>query len=89
MPPGSVKEVLAGGKTIALVNAAGTFYALDNVCLHQGGPLGQGFLEHELVECPWHGWQWNVKTGECSFDPTRKVAIYPVKVEGNDVLVEA
>ena len=85
--PGQLKEITVNDKTIALCNIEGTFYALDNVCVHQGGPLGQGYLEGDKVECPWHGWQYDVKTGAVVFNPSSKVAIYEVKVEGSDVLV--
>ena len=85
--PGSVKEIAVNGKTIALCNVDGKFYALDNVCLHRGGPLGQGYLDGEKLECPWHRWQYDVKTGTVAMNPSAKVASYEVKVEGSDVLV--
>ena len=87
VPPGTVKEVEANGKLIALANVEGQFYALDNVCLHQGGPVGQGVLEGHQVECPWHGWQYDVKSGQCVFNPVAQLATYEVKVDGGDVLV--
>src|SRR5579864_5000074 len=85
--PGKVKPITVNGKTIALCNVGGTFYALDNVCLHRGGPLGEGYIIGEKVECPWHGWQFEVKTGCVAMNPDMKVETYPVKVEGTDVLV--
>ncbi|MBI4465067.1 MAG: non-heme iron oxygenase ferredoxin subunit [Acidobacteria bacterium] len=85
--PGKVKEYTVNGKVIALCNVEGEFYALDNVCLHRGGPLGQGYIDGDKVECPWHGWQYSVKTGAISYNPAMKVATYEVKVEGSDVLV--
>ena len=85
--PGSVKEIAVNGKTLALCNVDGKFYALDNVCLHRGGPLGQGYLDGEKLECPWHGWQYDVMTGAVAMNPSVKVASYEVKVEGADVLV--
>lgn len=85
--PGSVKEIAVNGKTLALCNVDGKFYALDNVCLHRGGPLGEGYLDGEKLECPWHGWQYDVKTGAVAMNPSAKVASYEVKVEGADVLV--
>ena len=85
--PGKVKEITVNGKAIALCNVGGTFYALDNVCVHRGGPLGQGFLDGDKVECPWHGWQYDVKTGTVARDPGMKVPTFEVKVQGSDVLV--
>lgn len=87
IPMGTVREVEANGKVIALANVGGEFYAIDNMCLHRGGPLGQGFLEGHVVECPWHGWQYDMKTGECTFNPVVKLPTYEVKVEGADLLV--
>ncbi len=85
--PGKVKEITVNEKVIALCNVNGTFYALDNVCLHRGGPLGQGYVEGEKLECPWHGWQFEVKTGATALNPNAKVPTYEVKVEGMDVMV--
>ncbi len=87
MPPGSAREFQADGRMIALFNVEGSFHAVDNTCLHRGGPLGQGTLEGEVVTCPWHGWQYNVKTGEAVFNEQIKVQCYEVKVEGDDICV--
>jgi 3-phenylpropionate/trans-cinnamate dioxygenase ferredoxin component len=84
---GAAKAVEVGGKTIAIFNVNGTVYALDNTCLHRGGPLGEGILEGDVVTCPWHMWQYNVRTGEKLEYPSLKVATYPVQVEGNDIKV--
>ena len=62
-PPGSSREVVAEDRVIALYNVDGTLYALDGVCPHQGGPLGKGALAGCVVTCPWHGWQFDVRTG--------------------------
>ena len=85
--PGAVKEITVNSKTIALCNVDGQFYALDNVCLHRGGPLGQGYVDGHKIECPWHGWQFDVKTGSTVLNPGAKVPTFPVKIEGSDVLV--
>ena len=87
LPPGKVKQIAVGDKMIALCNVEGTFYALDNVCLHRGGPLGEGYLDGEKLECPWHAWQFNVKTGALTVNVREKVPTYEVKIEGSDVLV--
>jgi nitrite reductase/ring-hydroxylating ferredoxin subunit len=84
---GSSTTVEVNGKAVALFNFNGTIYALDNTCLHRGGPLGEGMLEGDIVTCPWHGWQYKVTTGENLRDSAIKVAAYPVQVEGNDVKV--
>jgi nitrite reductase (NADH) small subunit len=85
---GEAREFVAGEKTICLANCEGALSAMDNVCLHRGGPLGQGVIEDGKVICPWHGWQYDPRTGEAAHNPAAKVAVYPIKVEGDDVLVE-
>ena len=84
---GENKVVNVNGTEVALFNVDGQFFATSNTCLHRGGPLGEGFLEGDVVTCPWHGWRYNVKTGQNAMMPTAKVAAYQVKTEGNDVLV--
>lgn len=86
--PGEGKVVEVAGKTLALFNVDGTFYALDNTCLHRGGPLGEGELDDKIVTCPWHGWRWDVTSGANTNNPAVKVACFPVKVEGASVFVE-
>jgi nitrite reductase/ring-hydroxylating ferredoxin subunit len=87
--PGTGKVVEADGRSIALFNVAGTFYAIDNACTHEGGPLGEGELAAEVVTCPWHGAKFNVKTGAVLEPPAREgVQSFPVKIQGNDVLAE-
>jgi nitrite reductase (NADH) small subunit len=75
-------------KTICIANVNGIYSAMDNVCLHQGGPLGQGMIENGKVVCPWHGWQYDPKTGAATHNANAKVAVYPLKIEGGDVLIE-
>jgi nitrite reductase (NADH) small subunit len=82
---GIVVEV--NGKTLAVFNVDGAFHAIDNTCIHRGGPLGEGDLEGSVVTCPWHGWQYDVTTGACVTNPAAKVDRYEVKVEGTDVKV--
>jgi nitrite reductase (NADH) small subunit len=85
---GQGRIVQADGKTLALFNVEGTFYALDNGCSHRGGPLGEGDLEGAVVTCPWHAWRWDVRTGANVNNPAVRVACYPVVVEGGAVFVE-
>jgi nitrite reductase (NADH) small subunit len=82
---GTVKEI--NGQAIALFNLAGTYYAIDNTCVHRGGPLGEGELDGDIVTCPWHAWQYSVKTGKSLNNPSACVKTYEVKVEGTDVMV--
>jgi NAD(P)H-dependent nitrite reductase small subunit len=89
LAPGAGKQVQVNGKEIALFNLDGSFYAIDNTCTHRGGPLAEGFVEGEEVTCPWHGAQFNIKTGAVVGPPaSQNVAKYNVRVQGNDVEVE-
>ncbi len=87
LDPGIAKAVEVNGKAIAVFNVNGKIFATDNTCLHQGGPLGEGMLEGEVVTCPWHMWQYNVCTGENLEDSLLKLETYPVQVEGDDIKV--
>jgi nitrite reductase (NADH) small subunit len=87
-PPQSGIELVAGDRLVALFNVAGEFYALDGVCPHQGGPLGKGALSGCVVTCPWHGWQFDVRTGQHQFSPTVRQPLLPVRVEKGEVYVE-
>ena len=87
MKPGESRVVVVSGRPVALFNVNGTFYATDNTCLHRAGPLGEGFLDGAVVTCPMHGWQYDVRTGQSFMNPTAKLRIYRVVVEGDDVKV--
>jgi nitrite reductase (NADH) small subunit len=87
VPPGTGLAADVGGQSIAVFNVDGTFYAIDNTCVHRGGPLGEGELEGDVVTCPWHAWQYNVKTGISTTNPSASVKSYQVKVEGPDIKV--
>ena len=64
VPAGDSSVIEVDGERVALFNIDGEYHALDNVCPHQGGPLGKGRVEDNCVYCPWHGWQFDVETGE-------------------------
>lgn len=86
--PGEGKTVTAGERELALFNVDGKFHCVDNVCPHRGGPLGEGMLEGSVVVCPWHGWRFDVSTGQSPVVPTAKVEKFECVVEGNDVKVK-
>ncbi|HTZ59674.1 MAG TPA: Rieske (2Fe-2S) protein [Acidobacteriaceae bacterium] len=87
-PTDEAREFPCGGRTICIANVNAEFSAMDNVCPHRGGPLGQGMIEGNKVVCPWHGWEWDVKTGAATQDPKVKVTIYPLRIENGDVMVD-
>jgi len=86
--PGQLKVVETETGNIALFNVGGNFFATSNTCLHKGGPLGEGELGNSVVTCPWHGWQYDVTTGENLTNPSRPVRTYKVTVENGDVFLE-
>jgi nitrite reductase (NADH) small subunit len=85
---GEAREFPCGDKVVCIANVEGTLSAINNLCLHRGGPLGQGLVDGGKVVCPWHGWQWDPKTGQAGHNPNAKVAVYPLKIQNGDVLVE-
>lgn len=87
IPPGTGKTVEVQGVWIALFNVNGSFFAIDNCCPHAGGPLGEGCLSGMIVECPWHGWKFNVQTGERLGNTNFAVACCPVRLEGGQVQI--
>ena len=89
IPAGKTKVVEARGQRLALSNVEGKFYAVQDLCTHDNGPLGEGELVGEEIECPRHGARFNVKTGAAVTLPAViPVKTFPVKVSGDEVLVE-
>ena len=87
IPPGSAKEVEYEGRVYAIFNTEGVISAIDGICPHQGGPLADGPVSGTTVTCPWHGWQFDVRTGKTPLGSKIKQTVYEVKVEGQDILV--
>lgn len=89
IPEEGCKVVELGGKSLALFQVGGEFYAIDNTCTHDGGPLGEGELEGHEVTCPWHGAIFDITTGAAVGPPAGDdVDTYPVRVNGPDVEVQ-
>ncbi len=87
-PPGSSLECVADDRVIAVFNIDGELFALDGICPHQGGPLGKGKLVGCIVTCPWHGWQFDVRTGRHQLNARMQHPRIPVRSEGDAVLVD-
>ena len=89
MKPGDSKVVFANGKEYALFNVAGKFHATQNMCTHEEGPLGEGFLDDKVITCPLHGAMFDVTTGKVLEGPaTKDIQTYETKVEGDKVLIK-
>jgi len=86
-PPGASLERAIDGRIVAVFNVNGELYALDGICPHQGGPLGQGQLHGQVVTCPWHGWQFDVTTGVSETAARVCQPYLPVRVEDGQILV--
>ena len=85
---GKMKEVSVGANKIMLAKVGGEFFALGNSCTHMGGPLAGGRLEGHVVTCPWHGSQFDVRTGEVVRSPAGKPEPrYEVRIEGEYILL--
>lgn len=88
LAPGTVMEAVAGGEPYAICNIAGELRAFEGTCPHAGGPLGEGVIDGENLVCPWHAWEYNCRTGVNTYDETVRLASFPLKVEGDDILIE-
>jgi nitrite reductase (NADH) small subunit len=91
-----------GGREVGVVVAGGELLGVRNRCPHHGGPLCLGTVEERLagspggydltgvrvLRCPWHGWQFDPRTGACLDDPALRVAVYPAKAEADRVLID-
>ena len=88
IPEDTGKRVEVDGQEIALYRQGSEVFALYNTCPHAGGPLAEGGVREGHAICPWHGWEFNLKTGACSFNPSIKQPVYKVKVEGQGVFVQ-
>jgi nitrite reductase/ring-hydroxylating ferredoxin subunit len=88
LPPGSSRAVEVRGQALALYNVDGAVLATGNTCPHRGGPLGEGDLAGQVITCPWHGFQYDVKSGRCLTNPALAIACHPVRLDGDSILVE-
>ena len=87
--PSQMKEVQVDGNDICIVNVEGKYFAINNVCTHEGGPLADGTLDGYEVECPWHGSKFDVRTGEVKNPPAiEPEPAYEVKIDGNNILIK-
>lgn len=88
IPEGTGVALEVKGRRVALFNVDGDFHAVDGVCPHQGGPLGEGTLDGSIVTCPLHFWQFDVVRGHAPDLPQARIDKFRVKVEDGAVLIE-
>jgi nitrite reductase/ring-hydroxylating ferredoxin subunit len=84
---GTGRLVTVDGRWIGLFNLHGEYHAVDNLCLHRGGPLTDGPIAGCVVTCPWHGWQYDLTTGALVQDPVTGVTRHETRVVGDDIQV--
>jgi nitrite reductase/ring-hydroxylating ferredoxin subunit len=73
---------------VAVFRVGGELHAIDGTCCHRGGPLGEGTVDGPIVSCPWHGWRFDVRTGQCVANPGKVQARYAVKEVDGHIVVE-
>lgn len=88
IPAGEIRELQVGEKAVAVAHVNGKFFAMNGVCPHRGGPLGEGSMEGNVVTCPWHGWQFDVTTGKSCLSAEVEVREYPIEVRGDELYVD-
>lgn len=103
IPPGQRKVVQIAERSVGVFNVNGKYYAIRNQCPHAGGPMCEGvtsglvrsdspgtydyIMRGEIIRCPWHGWEFEIATGQSWLDPTKtKVRAYPTEVESGETL---
>jgi nitrite reductase/ring-hydroxylating ferredoxin subunit len=87
IPDGRGRQVTVGERWVGLFHVGGRYYAVDNLCLHRGGPLSDGAIQGCVVTCPWHSWQYDLATGTLVQDPVVGVTCHETRVVGDDVQV--
>ena len=87
IPSGTGRQVTVGERWVGLFNLDGQYHAIDNVCLHRGGPLCEGPIAGRVVTCPWHGWQYDVTTGVLIQDPAVGVSRHDTRIVGDEIQV--
>ena len=88
IPPGQARMVEAGGRKLAIVNVGGSFHAVDNECPHFGGPMALGKVDGPRLSCPWHGWTFDVTSGENVHSPALALKCFELKVDGDQIYVK-
>jgi nitrite reductase (NADH) small subunit len=88
VPLGEGKEYAVAGRIVALFNIDGEYSAIDGICAHAGGPLANGVVAGAVVTCPWHGWQYDAKSGQHCLTESICQQPFSVSVENNQIVVE-
>jgi nitrite reductase (NADH) small subunit len=85
VPPGKSRAFSVGRYEIALFNVDGDYYALENACPHQGGPIAEGWVENLTVTCPWHAWCFDLRTGSLTMGDFALIPCFEVRIEQDGI----
>lgn len=88
IPDGEGREFTVGDRILAVFQIEGQFFVMDGICPHAGGPLADGGLHEGIVTCPWHGWQFDVKTGHHCLNDRIQQTRYECRVQDGDLFVD-
>ena len=88
VPVGGSHVIRVNGRELALFNLRGEVYCIDNLCPHAMGPLADGWIEGDIVICPWHGWEFNIKTGDAAYGNEACVQTFPCRIDGDEILID-
>lgn len=88
LPPGAVTEAVSGERPFAVLNTSGEIVCFDGTCPHAGGPLGQGMIQGKMLVCPWHGWEYDCRTGVNDSDEDVVLERFPVVVEKGEIFIK-
>jgi nitrite reductase/ring-hydroxylating ferredoxin subunit len=89
VPPGTSKAFTLGRYDVAVFNVDGTFYALENACPHQGGPIADGYVEALEVTCPWHAWCFDLRTGKMTLGDFAVIPRFAVHADETGLFLSA
>ncbi|MCA8994115.1 MAG: Rieske 2Fe-2S domain-containing protein [Planctomycetaceae bacterium] len=87
-PNNEGRECTVADRIVAVFRQENEFRAIDGICAHAGGPLAKGTLQGGIVTCPWHGWQYDITTGQHCLTPQICQQSFPCKVEDDQLWVE-
>ncbi len=88
LPEGTALQVETAAGAVAICNLEGELYAMDGICPHSGGPLGEGALHGRILVCPYHAWGFDCVTGAIDADDSVRQATYAVKIEGGEIFAD-
>ncbi len=88
LPAGKGREFLVEGRIIAVFLDNHAVRAIDGICAHQGGPISQGYLDVNCITCPWHGWQYDLNTGQNLITGKKMLDCFPIEVRDDEVWID-